>query len=269
MSESSRLVLIRHLEHLEALRRRVFWGVGVLSCLAVTLAVGPAGPLMEVLAARATRLAEASSPHAGSGERSFQSALDDPLYDQFLQEFMPLRNDPERRRYLTAQVLAAAGTYRLDPDMLFALIAVESGFNAKAVSHKGARGLGQMQFRTAHAVAPLAVRQPEDLHEVARNLYATARHLRHLLDDRAGDLRAALCAYYGGPCDRNTERHARDTYVSRVSAFYAYLKARRTHRYLTAGAPTQAAEAKPRSGERADSAAGRRLDGESGKGEPR
>jgi soluble lytic murein transglycosylase-like protein len=93
-----------------------------------------------------------------------------------------------------------------------------------------------MKFTTARAVAPGAVREPEDLHDVPRNLHATALHLRGLLDGSRGDLRDALRAYYAGGWDRNVGAPDRDKYVARVATYYAFLKAKRTHRHLASAA---------------------------------
>lgn len=234
MSEPVRLISSRHLEALEASRRRLRWTLGLVVCVAVALAVTAADRRGATDFLEAARLAEAGGTEAVQGEWMLSPVLQDPLYDQFLREFWLLRNDPDQRRYLIAQVLAAAAVHRVDPDLLFALIATESSFDADAVSPKGARGLGQMLFSTAQAVAPGAVRRPEDLHDVPRNLHATALHLRQLLTDGAGDLRWALRAYYAGAWDRNAQARDREQYVARVSTHYAYLKASRTFRHLNA-----------------------------------
>ncbi len=217
--------------------RRLRWSVWLLAGLVIGLALGAVGRPVKAPA-------EASSGANISAARALLPAIDDPLYDQFLQEFKAPRGNAERRRSLTAQVLAAAAAHRVDADLLFALVAAESGFNTRAVSPKGARGLGQMQFRTAHAVAPDVVRRPEDLHDVRRNLYATARHIRQLLDEQEGDLRSALRVYLGGASDRKRQRPDRHEYVARVSTYYAYLKARRTHQYLTSLGPEGSAAAR-------------------------
>ena len=241
MAEAVRLISTRRLQTMEASLRRLRWGLGALGCLGAVLLVMAVGRPKGVELTAAVRQAEASSAEIAQRERALLPALQDPIYDQFLQEYEPLRDDAERRRYLTAQVLAAAAAHHLDPDLLFALIAAESRFDSDAVSPKGARGLGQMVFATARAVAPGTVRRPEDLHDVPRNLYATALHLRQLLAERDGDLRDALRAYYGGSSDRNRARRGWGQYMARVSTHYAYLKAKRTHRHLTAAAvPAQA-----------------------------
>ncbi len=244
ITEPVRVISARRLEALRASQRRLRWSFGLGVCLALAFGVCAAGPphgrgqLSRGLAlTEAVSLAEAADARDTVWDAALLSAVDDPLYDRFLQQYEPLRTKGERRRYVTAQVLAAAAVHRLDADLLFALIAAESGFDSEAVSPKGARGLGQMVFATARAVAPDAVRSPEDLHDVPRNLYATALHLRQLLDATEGDLRWALRTYYAGTGDRNVTGPDRDQYVARVSTHYAHLKAKRSYDHLTGPAP--------------------------------
>jgi soluble lytic murein transglycosylase-like protein len=232
--ETVRLVSARRLQAMESSLRRLRWSVSLLSCLAIVLMGVAASRVSRIAIPPAAQPAEASIPLPAPEERIALAVLEDPLYDQFLQEYDLLRNDAERRRYLVAQVVVAAAAHRLDPDLLFALIATESSFDSDAVSPKGARGLGQMVFATARAVAPAAVRQPEDLHDVPRNLYATALHLAQLLGEQDGDVREALGVYYSGSADRSRSRPDRAQYVARVATFYAYLKAKRAHDHLVA-----------------------------------
>ena len=234
-SEAVRLISARRLQAMETSLRRLRWSISLLACLAIVLVGVAAGRLLRIIGP-AAQPAEASIPAPLPGERMALPALEDPLYDQFLQEYHLLRDDPERRRYLAAQVVAAAVAHRLDPDLLFALIAAESSFDSDAVSPKGARGLGQIVFATARAVAPAAVRQPKDLHDVPRSLYVTALHLGQLLAEQHGDVREALGAYYTGSAARARARRDRDQYVARVATYYAYLKAKRSHDHLTAAA---------------------------------
>lgn len=234
--------MLGRMEALQGARQRLRGG-GSVWILAVGLALNAAALIAtQERPAGAARPAEAGIRDGALAEAAGLAAVKDPVYERFLEQYEPLRDSAEGRRYLAAQVLAAAGAHDLDPDLLFALIAAESGFNTHAVSAKGARGLGQMKFSTAHAAAPLAVRRPQDLHDIPRAAYATAAHLRHLLDRNHGDVRQALRAYYAGPSNRTVKRADAARYIGLVLGHYAYLKVRRMHARLAAlGAGTAGA----------------------------
>lgn len=112
-----------------------------------------------------------------------------------------------------------ARAHGIDPDLVKAVIRVESNFDARAVSRKGAQGLMQLMPTTAaeHAVG--------DAFDPAQNIDGGVRYLRRLLDLFNGDLRLALAGYnagenavwrYGGlPPYRETQQ-----YVRRVLAMY-------------------------------------------------
>ncbi len=87
----------------------------------------------------------------------------------------------------------AARHHALDPALIRALIRVESSFNPRAVSPKGAKGLMQIMPETAR---DLGLRNPFNPEE---NLYAGCKYLRRLLDSYNGNLSFALAAYNAGP----------------------------------------------------------------------
>lgn len=87
---------------------------------------------------------------------------------------------------------AFAAEYDLDPALIRAVIQIESNFNRKAVSPKGAQGLMQLMPAT---IWRFSVGDAYDPHE---NIGAGARYLRQLLDLFRGDLTLALAAYNAG-----------------------------------------------------------------------
>lgn len=108
--------------------------------------------------------------------------------DEVLEELEAAR-DPQELGVLAAETARRHG---LDPDLVLAVVAVESAFRPDAVSRKGAQGLMQLMPRTA---VSLGVRDPLDPRE---NLEGGVRHLGALLAQYGGDLRKALAAYNAG-----------------------------------------------------------------------
>jgi len=90
------------------------------------------------------------------------------------------------------EIRAAAERYSLPEALISAVIRVESGFNPKAVSRKGARGLMQLMPSTANL---LGVRNSFDPGE---NIDGGARHLRALVERFSYDVPLALAAYNAG-----------------------------------------------------------------------
>jgi hypothetical protein len=88
-------------------------------------------------------------------------------------------------------------SYRVDEDLVNAVIRQESAGNPNAVSPKGARGLGQVMPKTARnpgfGVKPLQSDDP------AENVRFTADYLGALLNKYDGNKSLALAAYNAGP----------------------------------------------------------------------
>jgi len=117
----------------------------------------------------------------------------------------------------------AAANYSIEPNLLRAVIVVESGFNARALSKKGAIGLMQLMPATARLYGAANAYDPQ------QNVRAGARYLRSLLDRYRADLKLVLAAYNAGEdaVERNGGRippyKETQAYVPRVLKVYQRL----------------------------------------------
>lgn len=90
-------------------------------------------------------------------------------------------------------VVAAARLHGLEPALLHAVIAAESGHNPRATSPRGAQGLMQLMPATARLLSL------SDPYNPGLNINAGAFYLRQLYDMFQGDLSLTLAAYNAGP----------------------------------------------------------------------
>jgi soluble lytic murein transglycosylase-like protein len=106
------------------------------------------------------------------------------------------RQNPAPARTMTPLIARlierVASEVSLSPELLHAVIAVESNYDARAVSPKGAKGLMQLMPGTAYR---FGVGDPFDPEQ---NVRGGATYLRSLLDMFNGDARLALAAYNAG-----------------------------------------------------------------------
>ncbi|RJL19528.1 lytic transglycosylase domain-containing protein [Paracoccus siganidrum] len=96
-----------------------------------------------------------------------------------------------RRSEFLPHARAAAQRHGIPEDLFLRLVQQESGWNPRAVSHKGATGLAQLMPGTA---AKLGVNP----HDPLQNLDGGARYLR-MMYNQFGNWRLALAAYNAGP----------------------------------------------------------------------
>ena len=106
---------------------------------------------------------------------------------------------PERSRGLDRIIERHAATHRIRPDLVRAVIQIESGFDPNARSPKGAMGLMQLMPATAEELGVVNAYDPE------QNIRGGVAYLRQLLERYDGDEELALAAYNAGP--GAVERH--------------------------------------------------------------
>lgn len=94
-----------------------------------------------------------------------------------------------------AYVPQIAGDQGVDPDLVLAIIAVESGFTSLKLADRG--GIGPMQV-TAIAARDLGMTDLTYLLSDAVNVQIGTQYLRKMMQ-RFGDWRMALAAYNAGP----------------------------------------------------------------------
>ncbi|MET3474012.1 lytic transglycosylase domain-containing protein [Variovorax atrisoli] len=127
----------------------------------------------------------------------------------------------------------ASNKHSIDYELLQALVATESGFDAQAVSPKGAMGLMQLMPATAQRYGVSADKRAtieKKLFDPRINIAAGSRYLRDLIAMFPGQIELALAAYNAGegavqragnkiPNYKETQN-----YVQTVLQLYAYLK---------------------------------------------
>jgi hypothetical protein len=93
---------------------------------------------------------------------------------------------------IAALVSALAPEYKLDPDLVLAIISVESAFKSDAISPRRARGLMQLMPETAARFGVIRAFDPLE------NIRGGMKYLRWLRDYFDGDLALILAAYNAG-----------------------------------------------------------------------
>ncbi len=135
-----------------------------------------------------------------------------------------LREKPKiNPRYTTKKydniIANASQQYDVSFPLLKAIIKAESGFDPRAVSKKGAKGLMQIMPEN---FKPLGIKDPFD---PSQNIHAGARYFKQMYDRFKGKLALSLAAYNAGPTA--VERYKTvppyeetEAYVKRVLKFY-------------------------------------------------
>lgn len=126
------------------------------------------------------------SPSENRASISEKKAAENGFHEELKNEL-----PPKELRYLKT-VKAAATKYRVRASWLMAIIKVESDFNHRAVSQKGAMGLMQIMPDTADYLGL------EDPFEPAANIFSGTKYFAEQVET-FGRMDLALAAYNAGP----------------------------------------------------------------------
>lgn len=117
-------------------------------------------------------------------------------------------------------IVRVAKHYRVEIDLVKAIIRVESGYHPNAVSRSGAKGLMQLMPLTAEALGVT------DCFDPAQNIEAGVRYFNKLKKEFSGSIVLALAAYNAGPgrvkkCGGIPDLGRTKQYIMKVLDFYA------------------------------------------------
>jgi soluble lytic murein transglycosylase-like protein len=136
---------------------------------------------------------------AEDGVTHFSDSPTDPRYQLLLRlpsdsTAAPARLPPQgsASQVFEREITEAAQLSQVEPALLRAVIAVESNYNPRAVSKKGALGLMQLMPATARAYGVT------NAWDAQQNIRGGAQHLRMLLNRFGNDKTLALAAYNAG-----------------------------------------------------------------------
>ncbi len=102
-------------------------------------------------------------------------------------------DDPQRRLQLLKMIHAAASAAELPPELVLAVIEVESHFDRFAISRVGAQGMMQVMPFWKDEIG----RPDDNLTDIATNLEYGCRILQFYLQKEHGDLHKGLARYNG------------------------------------------------------------------------
>jgi soluble lytic murein transglycosylase-like protein len=120
-------------------------------------------------------------------------------------------------------IIQTASHHQIDPALIKAIIMAESGYNTRAVSKKGAKGLMQLMPGTAQALGV------EDIFNPHQNITGGVQYFKQMVNRFNGDVKLALAAYNAG--SRNVRNYngvppfkATHSYIKKVFKYYQIYK---------------------------------------------
>ncbi len=178
----------------QRMRNNLIRLVGVLACVLVWTPVWILALTATAVNARDAGIASAPAPSASAVPDLAAKQTGSDASAQTMTSPAPSHRSLPDKAEIQSMIDRFAGDYGLDPDLVHALIRVESAYDPQAVSHAGAVGLMQVMPETA---VDYGIDSIDQLFEPETNLHTGMRHLKRLLEKYDG-IGAAVMAYNAG-----------------------------------------------------------------------
>lgn len=158
-----------------------------------------------------------------NGVLHFTNAPTSSNYKLYIRERPKISPTPYDTRKFDPLITAASKKHGVSFSLLKAMIKVESDYNPRAVSRKGAKGLMQIMPETSRAL------NIQNIFDPWENIMGGAQYFMQLFKRFEGKLPLALAAYNAGPSAVDLYRRIppyRETeeYVKKVMAYYYAFK---------------------------------------------
>jgi len=120
-------------------------------------------------------------------------------------------------------IIQTACHHQIDPELIKAIIMAESGYNPRAISKRGAKGLMQLMPGTAQSLGV------KDIFNPHQNITGGVQYFKQMVNRFNGDVKLALAAYNAG--SRNVRNYngvppfkATHSYIKKVFKYYQIYK---------------------------------------------
>ena len=156
-----------------------------------------------------------------NGKWHFTNVRSDIRYKFYMKE--AIENPDAFIKKYDSIIGQASEKFNLEPSLVKAVIKAESGFDHKAVSSKGARGLMQLMPDTANEMAV------DDPYDPTQNIFGGTKYLSRLMERYDKKLEHVLAAYNAGPEKVDQYKGVppykeTKTFIKRVLSYYEEFK---------------------------------------------
>jgi soluble lytic murein transglycosylase-like protein len=144
-----------------------------------------------------------------------------------IEPILPPVKGNKKERLFHPIIIQTSSRHQVDPAIVKAIIMAESGYNPRAISKAGAKGLMQLMPKTAQDLGV------EDSFNPQQNISGGVRYFKQLMNRFNGDFKLALAAYNAGSTTVRRYKgvppfKATQHYIKKVFKYYQLYKSQMT-----------------------------------------